>query len=88
MANRALAWASCNLAKTARVNAQDPLSGSEVELFNPRTEVWEDHFRWREDQATLEGHSATGRATIAALDMNSELRKEARRLWFQMGLLP
>ncbi|HZY89598.1 MAG TPA: hypothetical protein VFE78_32555 [Gemmataceae bacterium] len=49
---------------------------------------WEDHFRWESDRVTLTGVTPTGRATVACLDMNSDLRQQARRLWFRVGLLP
>jgi hypothetical protein len=74
--NRALACASCNLAKADRGSGRDPLTGEEVPLFHPRTQVWRDHFAWAEDQRTLIGLTATGRATIVALDMNSTLPYE------------
>ena len=64
------------------------MTGEEVALFNPRNQVWEGHFRRAEDQQTLEGFTPVGRATIAALNMNSPLRKEARQLWLGMGMLP
>ncbi len=86
--NRALACASCNLAKSDRASAHDPLTGEETPLFNPRTQRWQEHFRWVEDHKTLEGLTATGRATIVCLDLNSELRQAARRFWFAVGLLP
>jgi len=86
--NRALACASCNLAKADRISATDPLTTEVTLLFHPCTQDWHDHFRWGEDQRTLVGLTATGRATIAALDMNNELRQAARQLWFTAGLLP
>jgi hypothetical protein len=86
--NRALACASCNLAKADRAMGRDPLTGEELLLFHPRQQVWSDHFAWAEDQQTLRGLTATGRATITTLDMNSELRQAARLFWFQAGLLP
>lgn len=86
--NRALACASCNLAKADRASGRDPLTGAEVLLFNPRTQSWRGHFDWAEDQQSLMGLTATGRATIATLDMNSELRLAARRFWCEVGLLP
>ncbi|HLK56764.1 MAG TPA: HNH endonuclease signature motif containing protein [Chthonomonadaceae bacterium] len=86
--NRALACASCNLAKSDRVSGVDPLTGEEVALFHPRVQKWQEHFRWAEDQRTLIGLTATGRATIVALVMNSELRQAARELWFLLELLP
>ena len=83
--NCALACASCNLAKADKISGIDPLTGTEVALFNPRTQVWVAHFRWAEDQQTLIGLTPTGRVTIITLDINSELRKEARQLWFATG---
>jgi 5-methylcytosine-specific restriction endonuclease McrA len=44
--NRALACASCNLAKSDRSSAHDPLTGEATALFHPRTQNWQEHFRW------------------------------------------
>ena len=86
--NRALACASCNLAKSDRVSGSDFLSGTNAPLFHPRLQFWGNHFAWSEDQRQLIRQTATGRATVAMLGMNSELRQAARQLWFAMGLLP
>ena len=45
-----LAWACphCNARKWAYIDGEDPLSGQAVALFNPRTQVWADHFQWSE----------------------------------------
>jgi hypothetical protein len=86
--NRALACASCNLAKGERIAGLDPLTQIEALFFNPRTQLWADHFRWNEDWETLVGLTPTGRATVFALDVNNSLRLEARRFWFQLDLLP
>jgi 5-methylcytosine-specific restriction endonuclease McrA len=86
--NRALACATCNLAKADRTAGIDPRTKARVDLFNPRSQIWEDHFRWAKDQQTIIGRTPTGRSTVATLDMNSELFQEARRLWFQTGWLP
>jgi hypothetical protein len=86
--NRALACATCNLAKTDKTRGIDPRTGAEVALFNPRTQVWERHFRWANDQQTIAGRTATGRATVETLGMNNEFLQEARRLWFETGWLP
>jgi hypothetical protein len=86
--NRALACATCNLAKGDKTVGIDPRTKVEVGLFNPRTQTWEEHFRWANDRQTLVGRTPTGRATIATLDMNSDLHLEARLLWFETGWLP
>jgi hypothetical protein len=85
--NRALACASCNLAKADRIAGQDPVTGQELLLFHPRIHLWHEHFAWS-DNHTLIGRTPIGRATIAALDMNSEFRLAARHLWFTAALLP
>jgi 5-methylcytosine-specific restriction endonuclease McrA len=88
LSNRALACASCNLAKGGRIRGIDPATGREVHLFHPRNQRWNRHFRWTADQGTLVGITAAGKATIAVLDLNSERRSEARRHWFETGWLP
>ena len=69
--NLALACVSCSLRKGARQTAIDPVSGNEASLFNPRLDVWTEHFQWNHVQ--LIGLTATGRATIDALDLNRAL---------------
>jgi hypothetical protein len=71
-----------------RTTGVDSETGSEVGLFNPRKNHWEVHFRWADDFGTLSGRTAEGRATIAALDMNNDIRLGARQLWFATGWLP
>jgi hypothetical protein len=86
--NRALACAACNLAKGDRTTSIDPETGQRVPLFDPRTDAWDEHFRWHGDPPVIVGLTPEGRATVAALDLNGELRLEARRLWFEAGVLP
>ena len=85
--NRCLACASCNLAKGDRTKGTDPLTGREVSLFHPRRHAWNEHFLWARDQRNLLGKTPIGRATIAVLDLNGELRMQARQLWFETGWL-
>ncbi len=69
LTNLALACVTCSLRKAARTSAVDPKSRQRVPLFNPRADVWADHFSftptWR-----IRGRSQTGRATIECLVMN------------------
>ena len=88
LSNRALACASCNLAKTDKVSATDPVTNHDITLYNPRIHNWADHFYWDVEQYNLIGITAIGRATVIALNMNSVLRLEARKLWFTAGFLP
>lgn len=66
--NLALACVSCSLRKAARQTVKDPETGEIVQIFNPRQQVWKKHFQW--DGVRVVGLTATGRATINALNMN------------------
>lgn len=66
----ALACPACNRYKGRRQSAIDPLTASEAGLFNPRTQIWADHFRWSADLREIIGLTAAGRATAVALRMN------------------
>jgi hypothetical protein len=66
--NLALACVSCSLRKGARQELEDLQTGEIVTIFNPRQQTWKEHFRW--DEVTVVGLTATGRATVEALDLN------------------
>ena len=68
--NLALACIDCNLRKGPNLTGVDPLTGEITELFHPRRQRWDEHFEWR--GVHIAGITATGRATIRVLDMNSE----------------
>ena len=75
-ANLALACIACNLHKGANLTGVDPDSTQVVELFNPRTQSWAEHFAW--NGCLLAGLSAVGRTTIRVLDINSKDRIRGR----------
>jgi hypothetical protein len=66
--NLALACVSCSLRKGARQAIPDPQSQQMTLIFNPRQQLWREHFAWRE--LHIIGLTATGRATIKALNLN------------------
>ncbi len=84
--NLALACVSCSLRKGARQSAIDPHTGQDTPLFNPRRDIWAEHFEWREVE--LVGLTATGRATISALDLNRPLILAIRREEILLGRQP
>jgi hypothetical protein len=88
LANLWLACYRCNEFKGARTQAEDPLTGENVPLFNPRTQVWTEHFAWSADGTQIIGLTAVGRATVIALRMNDALRVTARRRWVSVGWHP
>ena len=74
--NLALACIDCNLHKGANLTGIDPGTGQVVELFNPRSQQWTDHFAW--NGVFLAGLTAVGRTTIRVLEINSEDRIQSR----------
>ena len=86
--NLCLACRSCNEHKAARVDALDPACGGTAPLFHPRQDEWNTHFTWSPDGTRVVGLTATGRATVEALNMNHPLILQARRLWVQAGWHP
>jgi 5-methylcytosine-specific restriction endonuclease McrA len=55
-----LACNKCNELKSDHTHAEDPLTGRRVRLFNPRRQIWSEHFRWIEGGLTIEGLRPTG----------------------------
>lgn len=83
-----LACALCNSHKSDRLAARDDESQTIVGLFNPRMQKWSDHFCWSAEGDTIIGTTATGRATVAALQLNRATLVASRRLWISVGWHP
>jgi hypothetical protein len=83
-----LACSLCNDRKSNRIAWADPTSGEMVRLFDPRRQEWTDHFRWTASGDEIVGLTPTGRATVAALQLNRTALVEARRLWVFVGWHP
>jgi hypothetical protein len=43
-----------------------------VNLFHPRQQRWQDYFNWNERFELIIGVTATGRATVEALQLNRQ----------------
>jgi hypothetical protein len=84
--NLALACVSCSLRKAARQTVIDPQTEEEVAVYNPRRDSWAEHFRW--EGVRLAGQTTTGRATVAALDMNRPLMLSIRQEEVNLGRHP
>jgi hypothetical protein len=68
--NLALACPHCNLHKGPNLTSIDPDSREVVELFNPRTHDWAEHFEL--DGPLIVGLSQIGRVTARLLNMNAD----------------
>jgi hypothetical protein len=87
-ANLWLACTRCNKIRSDRIRASDPLTRRIFRLFNPRRDEWFDHFRWVDDGLRIAALTAIGRATVAALRLNSTEHVFARGLWIRAGVHP
>jgi hypothetical protein len=74
--NLAASCSHCNLHKSSDVAGLDPSTGKLCRLFNPRSDIWVEHFRFR--GALAVGRTATGRTTVYVLDMNDEIHLAIR----------
>ena len=83
-----LACRNCNGFKHAKTHAIDPQTKEETPLFNPRTQIWNEHFEFNDDKAEITGKTVCGRATVIALRSNYEQAAIARRVWTSFGLYP
>jgi len=84
-------WLSCSLCnryKGAQITGVDPTSGVTVTLFNPRTQIWAEHFQWSADGTRIIGLTPIGRATVESLQLNNEVAVEVRRNWVLAGWHP
>ena len=69
------------------MSAEDPLTGETVRLFNPRTMSWFEYFVWTDEGDRIVGLTASGRATVIALQMNRAPLVIARQAWVSVGWL-
>jgi hypothetical protein len=86
LGNTCVSCAQCNGAKGSNVAGYDPETDELVPLFNPRRQVWDEHFEW--EVAKLVGKTSIGRATIDVLGINQSERKEFRALLISAQIFP
>ncbi len=87
--NLALTCPRCNALKWMHVEAADPVTGENVPLFNPRTDIWSHHFRWnQDDSAKLDPLTPIARATTELLQLNAEHRISIRRWLVEISKHP
>jgi len=83
-----LACSLCNDIKNNRIAGLDPLSGELVRLFNPRRQLWHEHFPLDRTGDRIIGLTPTGRATVVTLNLNRPTLVKARQLWVRVGWHP
>ena len=75
--NLAFACWRCNRHKGSDISSFDPETALLSPLFNPRTQVWAEHFAYENERVV--GLTPEGRATVNLLRLNSEERLAERR---------
>lgn len=86
--NLAYACPLCNRLKWQKVLAVDPVTDNTIRIFNPRSDVWEEHFQWSEDYLQIVGITAIGRATVSALQLNRTKLLLYRKEMLEIGQHP
>lgn len=76
--NLALSCAICNKYKGSDIASIDHETGAIVSLFNPRKDVWSEHFKI--ENGTFIGLTAKARATIRLLQINNQARIKERKI--------
>jgi hypothetical protein len=85
--NLALSCRSCNLYKSNHLSGVDEETGQDSALFNPRRDMWREHFAIDAETEEVNGLTARGRVKVARLRMNNGAQVEARKMWLRLGLL-
>lgn len=86
--NLALSCQGCNNHKHVKVLGFDPVTEQAVPLFNPRQQLWQEHFAWNADYTIVIGLTSVGRATITVLHLNRQGLMNLRRALFALGAHP
>lgn len=86
--NLCLACRSCNEYKSDLVMGRDAVTGETVPLFNPRLQIWQEHFEWNLAGTGIQGKTTIGRVTVQVLQMNHPAIAIARGRWVEVGWHP
>lgn len=86
LGNLALACRLCNWFKGTNLTSLDPDTNELTRLFNPRSDVWEEHFRLVGSRVV--GITGMGRTFVWLLEMNSKERITLREMLLELGEWP
>lgn len=82
--NLALACYHCNSAKGPNIAGIDPIRGEITPLYNPRQQIWSEHFEWH--GSWLFGKTSCARATIQVLEINDSSAVALRDSLMEEGI--
>ena len=78
----------CNRAKSDKFTGFDLVTNSTGPIFNPRTQIWHEHFEWSDNYTRIIGKTPTGRITVAELNLNKERLVNIRKHWVSANWHP
>jgi hypothetical protein len=84
--NLCLACLECNRNKGSDFGSFDPETEQVSLLFNPRQQLWDDHFRL--DGSRIIPLTPEGRVTVFVLKLNDEIRLRTRQALMLVGRYP
>jgi hypothetical protein len=82
--NLALACFECNRYKGTDIASYDDLTGNLTPLFNPRTQIWTEHFQMQ--NAEIIGLTPEARVIVKILQLNTEERIEQRQTLIELAV--
>ena len=86
--NLALSCQGCNGSKSIKTEAFDLVSQTISSFYNPRKDVWSEHFVWNEDFTEIIGLTAKGRVTVKTLKLNRQRVINLRKILMLAGEHP
>jgi hypothetical protein len=86
--NLAFSCQGCNGLKHTHTEWIDFLTETNMPLFHPRIDSWNEHFRWDESQTLIIPLTGVGRATLEKLKLNREELVLLRRALLLAGEHP
>ncbi|WP_339327945.1 HNH endonuclease [Anabaena lutea] len=84
--NLALSCLPCNRHKGSDFATLDPNNGEIIRLFNPRLQLWDEHFTLK--NAEIIGITDIGQATSRLLMFNTSSRMRSRQSLIDQNLYP
>ena len=81
-----ITYLPCNRHKGSDLTSIDPLTGVITPLFNPRSQIWLEHFQL--EGGFILGLTTIGRTTVFLLQMNETSRLQLRQSLAAQGLYP
>jgi hypothetical protein len=87
LSNLALSCSGCNIRKGLKTIYEDEL-GRKTPFFNPRIDLWQDHFEWNNDFSQIVSKTEVGFVTLETFEMNRPSIINLRKALVKYGVFP